>query len=190
MGLPGKGWPPSEVEFLTRRIPAARMTIQPEDGRERKTLDNSSIWPLPPSFTSSDAAGRGAWPRPIAAAGFKELTLPADTLVSVPVGTSRMRIGAKIGVVSPTVDHRVAADHAGARGHDGVSPHKGGEIPRLDVARALARLLGRVDQAAPDPVRAAQLEILRNAVATGRYQPDPVAVARKLLVEVAAEPRW
>jgi hypothetical protein len=100
-----------------------------------------------------------------------------------------MRIGAKIGE-SPKVDQRRAADHAGALGHDAASLGKGGEIPRLDVARALTRLLGRVDPAAPDPARAAQLEILRNAVATGRYQPDLVAVARKLLVEVAAEPRW
>jgi anti-sigma28 factor (negative regulator of flagellin synthesis) len=100
-----------------------------------------------------------------------------------------MRIGAKIGVESPKVDQRVAPEHACGRGR-AASLDKSGEIPRLDVARALARLLGRVDPTSPDPARAAQLEILRNAVATGRYQPDLVAVARKLLVEVAAEPRW
>jgi anti-sigma28 factor (negative regulator of flagellin synthesis) len=55
------------------------------------------------------------------------------------------------------------------------------------VARAFVRLMGPLDDTRPDPVRAAQVEILRNAVATGRYQPDPIAVARKLLAEVAAE---
>ena len=59
-----------------------------------------------------------------------------------------------------------------------------------DVARGFARLLGRVDDAVPDPARAAQVAILRNAVASGRYQPDLQQVARKLLVEMAAEPRW
>jgi anti-sigma28 factor (negative regulator of flagellin synthesis) len=57
-----------------------------------------------------------------------------------------------------------------------------------ETARALARLLGRVDDAS-DPARAAQVAILRNAVAAGRYRPDLRDVARKLLVDVAAEPR-
>ena len=100
-----------------------------------------------------------------------------------------MRIGAKVGAESPSVDRRVAGNHT-APGHAGASLDRSGEIPRLDVARALARLVGRVEPVTPDPVRAAQVEILRNAVATGRYQPDLVAVARKLLIEVAAEPRW
>lgn len=56
-----------------------------------------------------------------------------------------------------------------------------------DMARGLARLMGRVDEWAPDPARAAQVEILRNAVASGRYQPDLRQVARKLLGEVASE---
>ena len=47
-----------------------------------------------------------------------------------------------------------------------------GHIEVADVAQAARRLLGRVDDTTPDPVRAAQVEILR-----------------KLLVELAAEPR-
>ena len=62
-------------------------------------------------------------------------------------------------------------------------------IRKLDVARAAARLLGRVEETTPDPARAAQLLILRNAVATGRYRPDPSSVARQLLLAIAAEPR-
>jgi anti-sigma28 factor (negative regulator of flagellin synthesis) len=62
-------------------------------------------------------------------------------------------------------------------------------IEATDVAQAARRLLGRVDDTTPDPARAAQVEILRNAVASGRYQPDLHEVARKLLVELAAEPR-
>jgi Anti-sigma-28 factor, FlgM len=61
-----------------------------------------------------------------------------------------------------------------------------GQAPEL--ARALGRLLGRVQEDVPDPARAAQVVILRNAVASGRYAPDLQAVARKLLIEVAAEP--
>ena len=64
-----------------------------------------------------------------------------------------------------------------------------GHIEVTDVAQAARRLLGRVDDTTPDPARAAQVEILRNAVASGRYQPDLHEVARKLLVELAAEPR-
>lgn len=62
-------------------------------------------------------------------------------------------------------------------------------IQPTDVARAAAQLLGRVEETTPDPARAAQLLILRNAVATGRYRPDPSAVARQLLLAIAAEPR-
>ena len=64
-----------------------------------------------------------------------------------------------------------------------------GHIEVTDVAQAARRLLGRVDDTTLDPARAAQVEILRNAVASGRYQPDLHEVARKLLVELAAEPR-
>ena len=64
-----------------------------------------------------------------------------------------------------------------------------GRIEVTDVAQAARRMLGRVDDSTPDPARAAQVEILRNAVASGRYQPDLHEVARKLLVELAAEPR-
>ena len=49
--------------------------------------------------------------------------------------------------------------------------------------------VGRVEETTPDPARAAQLLILRNAVATGRYRPDLHAVARQLLLAIAAEPR-
>ena len=57
-----------------------------------------------------------------------------------------------------------------------------------ETARGLVRLLGRADEGS-DPVRAAQVALLRNAVAAGRYAPDLRDVARKLLLEVAAEPR-
>ena len=57
-----------------------------------------------------------------------------------------------------------------------------------EAARALARTMGRADDAS-DPARAAHVAILRNAVAAGRYQPDLRDVARRLLIEVAAEPR-
>jgi anti-sigma28 factor (negative regulator of flagellin synthesis) len=59
----------------------------------------------------------------------------------------------------------------------------------LSVARALGGLVGRVENATLDPARAAQVEILRNRVATGRYEPDLRAVARNLLAEIAAERR-
>jgi anti-sigma28 factor (negative regulator of flagellin synthesis) len=52
--------------------------------------------------------------------------------------------------------------------------------------RTLARLIGGVREAGPDPMRAAQLEILRNAVASGRYEPDLHEVAKKLLAEAFA----
>jgi hypothetical protein len=58
-----------------------------------------------------------------------------------------------------------------------------------EMARNLVPLIGRVDGTAPDPARAAQVEILRNAVASGRYRPDLREVAWKLLCEVAAMPR-
>ena len=57
---------------------------------------------------------------------------------------------------------------------------------RLDVARLMRPLVGKVDDVAPSPARAAHLVLLRNAVATGRYQPDLHEVARKLLLEAAA----
>lgn len=96
-----------------------------------------------------------------------------------------MKIGEKSGVdPSPLID-RTPVD--GARPRAAGAESAPDEIQLSDVARALARLLGRVDDTTPDPARAAQLEILRNAVATGRYQPDLGDVARKLLTEVAAE---
>ena len=100
-------------------------------------------------------------------------------------GAPKMKIGEKSGVercdpIDPT--------RAGTGRSLGTVTQAGAdEIQVSDVARALARLLGRVDDTSPDPARAAQLEILRNAVATGRYQPDLQDVARKLLAEVAAE---
>ena len=57
---------------------------------------------------------------------------------------------------------------------------------RVDLARMLLPLVGRVDETAPSPARSAHLVLLRNAVATGRYQPDLHEVARKLLLEAAA----
>ena len=83
---------------------------------------------------------------------------------------------------------RVVAQRAAARALRTV-PAEPGRIEVTDVAQAARRLLGRVDDTTPDPARAAQVEILRNAVASGRYQPDLHEVARKLLVELAAEPR-
>jgi hypothetical protein len=68
-------------------------------------------------------------------------------------------------------------------------PSHAGRLDLSDIAEAARKLLGRVDETTPDPARAAQMEILRNAVASGRYQPDLHEVARKLLVELAAEPR-
>jgi len=55
----------------------------------------------------------------------------------------------------------------------------------VEIAGARA-LLGHVEDGVPDPARAAQIALLRNAVATGRYAPDLHEVARKLLAEVAA----
>ncbi len=84
----------------------------------------------------------------------------------------------------------------GRFGVQGTRPRRGAAkcaqpdaAPPLDVARAAARLLGPVAETIPDPARAAQLLILRNAVATGRYRPDPEAIARQLLIAIAAEPR-
>jgi hypothetical protein len=59
-------------------------------------------------------------------------------------------------------------------------------VEALEVARAFVRLVGRIDDDAPNPARAAQVEILRSAVAAGRYRPDPLDVARKLVVHLAA----
>jgi anti-sigma28 factor (negative regulator of flagellin synthesis) len=83
---------------------------------------------------------------------------------------------------------RVVAQRAAARALR-PAPAESGRVEVTDVAQAARRLLGRVDDTTPDPARAAQVEILRNAVASGRYQPDLHEVARKLLVELAAEPR-
>jgi hypothetical protein len=58
-----------------------------------------------------------------------------------------------------------------------------------EMARSLVPLIGRVDETTLDPARAAQVEILRNAVAAGRYRPDLREVAWKLLCEVAAARR-
>jgi anti-sigma28 factor (negative regulator of flagellin synthesis) len=96
-----------------------------------------------------------------------------------------MKIGEKTGVERSALIDPLRAD--GARPLGPGANSGADEIQVSDVARALARLLGRVDDTSPDPARAAQVEILRNAVATGRYQPDLRDVARKLLAEVAAE---
>jgi len=100
-----------------------------------------------------------------------------------------MKIGDTSGVEPTGLTARVVADRAPA---GTLAPAARDAVDRIeisDAARALARLVGHLDDAIPDPARAAQVEILRNAVASGRYQPDLGAVARKLLLEVAAEPR-
>ena len=90
------------------------------------------------------------------------------------------------GTVGETI--QVVAQRAAARALRPV-PTDADRVDATDVAEAARKLLGRVDDTTPDPARAAQMEILRNAVASGRYQPDLHEVARKLLVELAAEPR-
>ena len=55
----------------------------------------------------------------------------------------------------------------------------------VEIARAKA-LLGCVGDGTLDPARAAQIALLRNAVAAGRYAPDLGDVARNLLEEVSA----
>jgi hypothetical protein len=62
-----------------------------------------------------------------------------------------------------------------------------GEDHRVGMARVMLLLVGKVDDVTPSPARAAHLALLRNAVAAGRYQPDLHEVARKLLLEAAAE---
>ena len=99
-----------------------------------------------------------------------------------------MKIGDTTTSAEPTGGTiRVVAQRAAARALR-PAPADPGRLEVTDVAQAARRLLGRVDDTTPDPARAAQVEILRNAVASGRYQPDLHEVARKLLVELAAEP--
>ena len=100
-----------------------------------------------------------------------------------------MKIGDTSGIEPTGLTARVVADRAAARTVRPATQDGSDRVEISDVARAFGQLLGRVDDATPDPARAAQLAILRNAVASGRYQPDLEAVARKLLVELAAEPR-
>ena len=100
-----------------------------------------------------------------------------------------MKIGNTTTSAEPTGETiGVVAQRAAARALR-PAPAVEGRIEVTDVAQAARRLLGCVDDTTPDPARAAQVEILRNAVASGRYQPDLHEVARKLLVELAAEPR-
>jgi len=100
-----------------------------------------------------------------------------------------MKIGDTTTGAEPTGEAiRVVAQRAAARALRPTPPAEG-RVEVTDVAQAARRLLGRVDDTTLDPARAAQVEILRNAVASGRYQPDLHEVARKLLVELAAEPR-
>lgn len=98
-----------------------------------------------------------------------------------------MKIGEKASAEPAAVQAILAARAGHARARGAASGPRGNGIDVSDVARAAARLLGRVDETTPDPARAAHLAILRNAVASGRYQPDLREVARRLLVEVAAE---
>ena len=64
------------------------------------------------------------------------------------------------------------------------------EGDRVDVSDA-ARRLAALALAAPadDPERAARVAELQKAVADGTYVADPEATARKLLLELASEPR-
>jgi flagellar biosynthesis anti-sigma factor FlgM len=100
-----------------------------------------------------------------------------------------MKIGDTSSIEPAGLTARVVAERAAARPIRPAAADGTDRVEISDVARAFGRLVGRVADAAPDPARAAQVEILRNAVATGRYQPDLDAVARKLLIEIAAEPR-
>ena len=100
-----------------------------------------------------------------------------------------MKIGDTTMGADATGKNPVVAQRAAARAALRPAHAEPGHLEVTDVAQAARRLLGRVDDTTPDPARAAQVEILRNAVASGRYQPDLHEVARKLLVELAAEPR-
>jgi anti-sigma-28 factor FlgM len=98
-----------------------------------------------------------------------------------------MKIGDKSRTDPTGLIERLGCDPVRPLGNGDPRRNAVDQIQVSDVARALARLLGRFDQSTIDPVRAAQLEILRNAVSCGRYQPDLHEVARRLLTEVAAE---
>jgi len=117
-----------------------------------------------------------------AGGGAKVLTRPAETLDrGLPYGTPTMKIGERTGI-EPT--RRIAS---AARPLDPFVLRPGSlPVGRVEVARTLAKLMGPIADGMQDPARAAQVEILRNAVATGRYEPDLHEVARKLLAEVAA----
>jgi len=100
-----------------------------------------------------------------------------------------MSIGHKTGVdPTPTIDEVAKALAPVARLRS-PRPKTREQAAIEEMARNLAPLIGRIDDTAPDPARAAQVEILRNAVACGRYRPDLRGVAWKLLCEVAAVPR-
>ena len=99
-----------------------------------------------------------------------------------------MRIGEKNGAEPTRPSEGIGINPARMPGRTRLRDGAG-EVDASIVARAFVRLMGPIDDGRPDPVRAAQVELLRNAVATGRYRPDPIAVARKLLAEVAAELR-
>jgi anti-sigma28 factor (negative regulator of flagellin synthesis) len=96
-----------------------------------------------------------------------------------------MRIGEKSGV-EPTGRPGVPAPQVR---RSAVPKPRRDRMKVLGVARALAGQVGRIEDATLDPARAAQVEILRNRVSTGRYEPDLRAVARNLLAEIAAERR-
>ena len=95
-----------------------------------------------------------------------------------------MSVGHKSDVEPARAIDGVVRTMTSARGHATPEP-----TARERMARNLAPLLGRIDETALDPARAAQVEILRNAVASGRYRPDLREVAWKLLCEVAASRR-
>lgn len=100
-----------------------------------------------------------------------------------------MSIGHKSGVEStPVIDAVVSRVPPVARMRV-VRATRRPSVAMERMARSLVPLIGRVDEVALDPARAAQVEILRNAVAAGRYRPDLREVAWKLLCEVAAARR-
>jgi anti-sigma28 factor (negative regulator of flagellin synthesis) len=100
-----------------------------------------------------------------------------------------MKIGHKNDVDQAGLVRRVAPDIRIPSGRNGTAAERttADSVQVSDVARALAKLIGGVGTEQLDPARAAQVAVLRNAVASGRYTPDLHGVARKLLADVAPE---
>src|SRR5262245_39168610 len=101
------------------------------------------------------------------------------------VSTALMSVGHKSGIEPARAIEGIVRTIGSARRLATAEP-----TARERMARNLAPLIGRIDETALDPARAAQVEILRNAIASGRYRPDLREVAWKLLCEVAASRRY